>query len=161
MMRVKEYIPILLCLPLGIYTSRPQQASATALMPFAPLILDAAKGGVPARLLSFKHLQFLASSRQDERQAAKGSQVQCMVGEPAMCKYRFNSVLGCICRLSHNLKSSLSRSASLACAYSTKPSMAILIRPALAAAVTASELNKTSLLVQGLFSGDLEVTEAH
>ena len=35
------------------------------------------------------------------------------------------------------------------------------IRPVLAAAATASEFNTTSILVQRLFSGDLEVTEAH
>ena len=35
------------------------------------------------------------------------------------------------------------------------------IRPVLAAAATASEFNTTSILVQRLFSGDLEITEAH
>ena len=64
MMRMKVYAPIFSYLLLEVYTSSPQQASATALMPFAPLILDAAQGGVPARLLSFEHLHFLTSSQQ-------------------------------------------------------------------------------------------------
>ena len=87
MMRMKEYKPIFSCLLRELFTSRPQQASATALMPFAPLILEAAQGGVPARLLSLKHQDSLAPSQQDEDQAAQLSQLQAMGGAPGMRMY--------------------------------------------------------------------------
>ena len=149
MMRMKEYTPIFSCLLLELLTSRPQQASATALMPFAPLILEAAQGGVPARLLSLKQLDFLASSQQERTRPLS----------LASCKL-WEVLLPCACAMSfyqHVRRHMQTRPRSQICKCCMQCTCNCKIRPVLAAAATASEFNTTSILVQRLFSGDLEI----